>query len=72
MAEHERLLSYKDVGARLGFSRTAVFELVRSGKFPTPLRIGRARRWRESDVDRWIAALAERSDGASTDAGATA
>ncbi len=56
--QHERLLTYDEVGRRLGLGRTALWALVRDGKFPEPLRIGRARRWRECDVDRWIADLA--------------
>ena len=62
----ERLLTYTDVQAKLRMSRTAVWQLIKDGELMEPLRIGRARRFRESDVDAWIAALA-REDAASGD-----
>ena len=51
---NERLLTYADVQARLSLSRTAVWSLVRAGKLKEPARIGKARRFREADIDRWI------------------
>ena len=54
----ERLLDYVEVGKRLCCGRTHLFLMVKRGEFPEPLRMGRARRWRESDVDAWIANFA--------------
>ena len=50
----ERLLTYGDMADKLHLSRTAVWQLVRDGELREPIRIGRARRFREADVDRWI------------------
>ena len=52
------LLTYREVASRLNCCRQTVWKLVKRGEFPEPLKIGRARRWREADVDAWIAGLA--------------
>lgn len=36
-------------------SRSAWYELVRTGRAPAPVKIGRASLWRESDIQRFIA-----------------
>ena len=52
----DRLLTREQVQARCGIARTTVYRLMRSGLFPTPLRIGpRAVRWPESEIESWIA-----------------
>ena len=68
-----QLLTYSEVASRLNCCRQTVWKLVKRGEFPEPLRLGRSRRWLESDVDSWIAALAARSSAggvaADTEAG---
>ena len=65
----EQLLSVRQVCQRLNVSRTALHYMIRRGEFPEALRLGRSLRWRESDVDQWIAALAKPGpDGDSTPA----
>ena len=55
----ERLLSYREVARRLDCHRTTVDRWVRIGIFPAPFRIGtETQRFRESEVDAWIARLA--------------
>lgn len=53
----DRLLAMKDVATKLDLSKSTIYGLVRDNQFPAPVRIGAAVRWRESDVDRWIATL---------------
>ena len=53
----EPLLTYKDVGRLLQLSRVKIWSMIRAGTFPEPMRLGRSRRWRESDVNDWIAAM---------------
>ena len=55
-ARPDRLLTNRDLQARLRLSRTSIHFMVKRGEFPAPVQIGRARRWRESDVNAWIAA----------------
>ncbi|MGC6028789.1 helix-turn-helix transcriptional regulator [Enterobacter kobei] len=38
-----------------GFKKTTIYEWMRKGKFPRPIKIGRSARWPSCDVERWIA-----------------
>ena len=55
----DRLLTVGQVAERLSLSARTVWKLCSSGELPPPLKIGGARRWRESDISRYIEALAE-------------
>jgi len=51
----DRLLRRPEVENRTGFRRAYLYELMRKGQFPAPVRIGdRAVAWRESDIAEWI------------------
>lgn len=59
----ERLISYQEVGTRLTLSRTAIWALVKAGELH-PIHIGRAVRFRESEIDSWIAGrVSAQADG---------
>ena len=66
----DKLLDYAEVGRRLTLSRSQLFYMVRRGELPEPVRIGRARRFRESDIDAFVASLT--ADGPDGSAGAAA
>ena len=52
----DRLLKQAEVLAAVGLSRMAVWKLRQRGTFPSPVDVGvGALRWRESDVQAWIA-----------------
>lgn len=52
----------KQVEAQTGLSRTTLYDYIRAGRFPAPVRIGsRAVGWVASEVDAWLAAQVERS-----------
>jgi prophage regulatory protein len=56
----EVLLRQPAVLARIGLSKSTLWELVRRGQFPRPVRISsRAVAWRSSEVERWIAERTE-------------
>ena len=37
-----------------GFSAKHIYHLINEGKFPAPVKIGRASLWRLSDINRWL------------------
>ena len=55
----ERLLPLPEVESRSGFKSSFIYQLIKEGKFPAPVKIGNASRWRESEVQQWIHAQIE-------------
>jgi len=52
----ERLLRLQEVKHQVGLGRTAIYRGVKEGTFPAPVKLtGRARAWRQSEIDKWIA-----------------
>ena len=52
----------KQVQARTGLGRSSIYDGVRAGTFPAPVRIGaRSVGWLTHEVDAWISAQVERS-----------
>ena len=50
-----QLLTRAEVEANLGLSCSAIYRLMRCGKFPTPIKIGpRAVRWKESEIAEFV------------------
>ena len=59
----DNLLTYEQIGERLGMNRVTIWKLIRKGEFPKPLKIGRAVRFRESEIQQWIEQIAEAQQG---------
>ena len=52
----ESLIRLPAVISRVGLKQSRLYELIQSGEFPPPVRLGiRAVAWRESEVSAWIA-----------------
>lgn len=52
----EALIRLPEVQARIGLSRSQIYALIRTKRFPPPLvLLGRTRAWPESSVQAWIA-----------------
>ena len=50
-----RFLRINEVVARVGLSKSSIYEMVKRGEFPAPVRIKvRAVGWWESDIDEWM------------------
>jgi prophage regulatory protein len=50
------ILRLPSVKARIGLSKTQIYELVKRGEFPPPFKLSvRASGWDASAVDKWIA-----------------
>ena len=46
-----------------GFSAKHIYHLINEGKFPAPVKIGRASLWRLSDVNSWLASHTNSKEG---------
>jgi prophage regulatory protein len=58
----EQLLRWKELREIIPLSRSSVWRQIQAGVFPAPLRIGkRAKCWRRSAIDAWIADRAAES-----------
>lgn len=48
----ERLIQIREVGQRAGNRRPrSIYNDVKAGRFPRPVKIGRSTYWKESDID---------------------
>lgn len=51
----EKLLRRPEVEARTGLSRSTLYDWMKRGEFPQPVKLGtRLVAWRESDVTAWL------------------
>ena len=53
----ERLLKISQVCERTGLSRSYIYQLVCDGLLAPPVKIGRASRWRSSDIADYVEGL---------------
>ena len=61
----ETILRLPAVKARVGLSRSTLYQRIADGLFPAPIRLGpRAVGWLEADIEAWIAAQIASSRGA--------
>ena len=57
-----RIIRWRDLKTRVPLSRTTIWRLEKAGAFPTRVKIGKnSVGWLESEVDRWVDALARTS-----------
>ena len=51
----EYLIDRTEVEKRVGLTRSSIYDAMRKGKFPVPLRVGpKAVRWRASEIEAWV------------------
>ena len=51
----EKLLRRPEVEARTALSRSTLYEWMKRGEFPQPVKLGaRLVAWRESDITEWL------------------
>jgi prophage regulatory protein len=53
----DALLRLRDVVAILKVSRATVYVWIKQGRFPKPLKMGRATVWRSSQIEQFLASL---------------
>jgi prophage regulatory protein len=54
-----RLLRMPQVLDRVGLKKTIVYERIKAGSFPKPIKLGSASAWPEHEVEAWIAQQVE-------------
>jgi len=63
MSSELKLLRYEDLARETGLSRTTIRRYWKSGKFPSPIKIGNGTPlWRESELIDWLKSLSH-ADG---------
>lgn len=50
------------VSGKVGMAAPTIYELIRKGEFPAPVKRGRSSLWIESEIDAWIEALKQQRD----------
>ena len=61
ISEVERLINLNEVEFQTGFKSSFIYQLIKEGKFPAPVKIGTASRWKLSEIQAWIQAQIESS-----------
>ena len=55
MVATEYLIDRTEVEKRVGLTRSSIYDAMRKGNFPLPLKVGpKAVRWRTSDIEAWV------------------
>ena len=57
-----KLIRLPAVTQRVGMQRTAVYGLIKEGKFPHPLKLGGASVWVDVEITRWMESLVAARD----------
>ena len=65
------LLRFSEVSKQTALGRTAIYELIKLGKFPAPVKANKASRWIDREIVRWIEQLADVRDDSSKKNGKT-
>lgn len=60
--EKTLVVDAREAARLLGISRSTFMKLHSAGKVPSPLRFGRAVRWRRAEIEAWIEAGAPSRD----------
>ena len=51
----EYLIDRPEVEKRVGLTRSSIYDAMRKGNFPLPLKVGpKAVRWRASEIEAWV------------------
>jgi len=53
-AGEPKLLTLHDVCRRVRLGHSKIYELIKAGDFPKPIKIGRMARWVPRRVDAWV------------------
>jgi prophage regulatory protein len=57
---YTRLLRIPQVIERVGIKKTVIYDRMKAGTFPRPVKLGSASAWPENVIENWIAEQIER------------
>ena len=49
------LLALPDLTAEIRMGHSWIYDKMKAGQFPRPIKLGRASRWRRRDIAEWLA-----------------
>lgn len=52
---HERFMRMPNVAGQVGLCSGQIYNLIREGQFPAPIKLGRASVWLATEVSAWMA-----------------
>lgn len=52
--EAPRLIPLTELTMRIGVGKTKLYDMIKAGEFPKPIKIGKLSRWSTEQVSRWI------------------
>ena len=59
-----KILRRRQVEQRVGLTRSPLYQRIKDGAFPAPIRLGsKAVGWLEHEIDRWLAEPVQKSRG---------
>ncbi len=51
---NQRLIRLPQVKAMVGLGRSSIYDWIKRGEFPKPIKVGRLSGWIECEVQEWI------------------
>lgn len=68
MSERAKIIRLPQVKELVGLGKTAIYDKIKDGSFPRPIKLGRASGWLEGEVHDWICKQANEQRGMGEDA----
>lgn len=50
----QRFIRFPELQKMVGLGRTKIYDKIKAGTFPRPVKLGRASTWVESEIQAWI------------------
>jgi prophage regulatory protein len=63
MDAQAKIIRLPKVKELVGLGKTAIYDKIKEGDFPKPIKLGRASGWLEGDVQQWIGQQVEHQRG---------
>ncbi|OJX78543.1 AlpA family transcriptional regulator [Magnetospirillum sp. 64-120] len=57
----DRFIKIEDVETMVSLKKSAIYDWIKAGSFPRQYKLGKASRWKESEIVDWMNAQVQRS-----------